>query len=209
MNKLQKIRDYQKLHGTIQTFSWLCNNVKFRLEKLKSKPIEFDYITLTEEDDKNYVPKTKNNIFIFGSVPYYDIGGGQRSAQLAKTFNKLGYQVFYIFAFDSSESKKFNLEIPCVMHKYINNVDINELSKYVKENDIAIFEAPYVGFKEYIEMFANAKASIVYENIDNWESHLGNNVFDADTLKLLLESASLLTGTALPLVDQLNNYIER
>ena len=65
MNKLQKIRDYQKLHGTIQTFSWLCNNVKFRLEKLKSKPIEFDYITLTEEDDKNYVPKTKNNIFIF------------------------------------------------------------------------------------------------------------------------------------------------
>ena len=209
MNKLQKIRDYQKLHGTIQTFSWLCNNVKFRLEKLKSKPIEFDYITLTEEDDKNYGPKTKNNIFIFGSVPYYDIGGGQRSAQLAKTFNKLGYQVFYIFAFDSSESKKFNLEIPCVMHKYINNVDINELSKYVKENDIAIFEAPYVGFKEYIEMFANAKASIVYENIDNWESHLGNNVFDADTLKLLLESASLLTGTALPLVDQLNNYIER
>ena len=44
-----------------------------------------------------------------------------------ETFNKLGYQVFYIFAFDSSESKMFKLEIPGVMHKYIKKVDIIEL----------------------------------------------------------------------------------
>ena len=209
MGKLQKIRDYQKLHGTGKTINWLVNNVKYRLHKLKSKPIEFDYQELSPEEKKYLIPKTKGNVFIFGTVPFYDIGGGQRSAWLARIFNKLGYQVFYLFAFDSSESKKFKLEIDCVMHKAIKNVTVQDIEEHVQENDIAIFEAPYKGFKDYVLMFKQKKAHIVYENIDNWESHLGNLVYDAETLKLILTNASLLTGTAIPLVEQLKVYLNR
>lgn len=209
MGKLEKIINYQKLHGTRQTASWLVNNVKFRLEKLKSKPIEYDYQSLLLEELNYMVPRDKGNVFIFGSVPYYDIGGGQRSAQLAKIFNRLGYQVFYIFAFDSSESKKFNLEIPCVMHKYIKNISSTQLEKYMSSEDIAIFEAPCSLFAEYVNLCVTKNVKIVYENIDNWESHLGNTVFDADTLKLMLESSSVLTGTAMPLVEQLQEYLVR
>ncbi len=209
MSKLQKIRDYQKLHGTGKTINWLYNNVKYRAMKLKSRPIEFDYEPLKEEEKDYVVPKTKGNVFIFGTVPFYDIGGGQRSAWLARIYNKLGYKVFYVFAFDSSEVKKFKLEITCVMHKSIQNVAVQDLEKYASKNDIAIFEAPYKEFKDYVLMLKNKEVKIVYENIDNWESHLGNQVFDADTLKLILENADLLTGTAIPLVEQLKVYLNR
>lgn len=209
MNKFKKIVDYQKLHGTKQTVNWLTNNVKYRINKLKSRPIEFDYMEIDENAKDSCILKNKGNVFIFGSVPFYDIGGGQRSAQLSKIFNKLGYQVFYIFAFDSSENKKFKLEITCVMHKYIKNINENDLKQYINENDIAIFEAPYKGFRDYIKILKDKKAKIVYENIDNWESSLGNNVFDADTLKDLLEQADLLTATALPLKEQVENYLDR
>lgn len=209
MSKIKKIINYQKLHGTKQTVSWLTNSVKYRLNKLKSKPVEFDYLELSEEDKKNVILKNKGNIFIFASVAYYDIGGGQRSAQFAKIFNKLGYNVFYIFAFDSSESKKFKLEIPCVLHKYIKNTSVEEIMNYANKDDIAIFEAPSALFKEYIAPLKEKDIKIVYENIDNWESNLGNNIFDADTLKEMIENASLLTATAKPLEEQLENYIDR
>lgn len=206
MSKIKKIRNYHKLHGTKQTINWLANNVKYRVQKTRSKPIEFDYL---KEENDDLILKTKGHIFIFGSVPYYDIGGGQRSAQLAKIFNKLGYEVFYVFAFDSSECKKFNLEIPCVMHKYINNLKTEEMAKYMGEKDIVIFEAPCSSFAPYIKLAQAKKTKIVYENIDNWESNLGNSVFDADTLKLLIENADLLTATAKPLLEQLKMYTNR
>ena len=209
MSKIKKIVNYQKLHGTKQTINWLSNNVKFRLKKIKSKPIEFDYLKINEQDKDEVIEKDKGNIFIFASVPYYDIGGGQRSAQFAKIFNKLGYKVFYIFAFDSSESKKLKMEIPCVLHKHINNINIEDLLKYVQENDIAIFEAPSLLFKEYILPLKEKKVKLIYENIDNWESNLGNMVFDADTLKLMLDNSDLLTATAQPLVEQLKEYLNR
>ncbi len=206
MGKLQKIRDYQKLHGTKKTVNWLYNNVKYRAQKLRSKPIEFDYDKTVLE---GCLEKTKGNVFIFGTVPFYDIGGGQRSAQMARIYNQLGYKVFYLFAFDSSETKKFKLDITCVMHKGIKNVKVEDLEQYVNKDDLVFFEAPYRGFKDYVLMFKEKGAKIIYENIDNWESHLGNQVFDADTLKLILENANLLTATAIPLVEQLKVYLKR
>lgn len=209
MSKIKKIVDYNKLHGPVQTTSWLFNNVKYRLSKLTAKPVEFELNSLNEEESKYLVAKTKGNIFIFATVAYYDVGGGQRSAQLAKIFNKLGYNVYYIFAFDSSDTKKVNIEIPCCMHKYIDNVSIESLENIITDNDIVIFEAPCTKFREYNNMFSQKGINIIYENIDNWESSLGNDVFDADTLKDILTSANLITATAKPLVEQLEIYLDR
>lgn len=79
------------------------------------------------------------------------------------------------------------------MHKNINNVNIDEIINNSKENDIAIFEASYQKFKAYIKPLKEKKVSIVYENIDNWESHLGNNIYDADTLKELILNAETIS----------------
>lgn len=209
MSKIKKIIDYNKLHGPIQTVSWLGNNVKYRISKLVTKPIEFELGDLTEEDKNYMVPKTKGNVFIFATVAFYDVGGGQRSAQLAKVYNKLGYNVYYIFAFDSSETKKVKIEIPVCMHKYIDNISVDTIEQKVTDNDIVIFEAPCTKFRDYLTMFQEKKVNIVYENIDNWESSLGNDVFDADTLKEMLESATMLTATAKQLVEQLEIYLDR
>lgn len=208
MSKLKKIVDYNKLHGPIKTTSWLVNNVKYRASKLASKPIEFER-EIISLNDESLLPKTKEKIFIFASVAYYDVGGGQRSAQLAKIFNKLGYSVYYIFAFDSSESKKIKMDIPCCMHMHIKNVNVSKIENLISFNDIAIFEAPCTKFKKYLKILRDKKAKIIYENIDNWESSLGNEVFDADTLKEMLEYSTILTATAKPLVDQLKSYLDR
>ena len=51
-------------------------------------------------------------VVIFASVPFYDVGGGQRSAQLAKTFNEMGYIVHYIYGFECSEEDIPEMFIP-------------------------------------------------------------------------------------------------
>lgn len=55
------------------------------------------------DDVWRFEVKNTQRVFIFASVPFYDVGGGQRSAQLARTFNSMGKQVYYIYAFPCSE----------------------------------------------------------------------------------------------------------
>ena len=92
----------------------------------------------------------KKNIFIFGTVPYFDVGGGQRSAQLAKVFNKMGYSIYYIYAYECTENNIPMISIPTVYHKYIENAKCEEISDYAKEGDIFIFEAPIKSFEKYL-----------------------------------------------------------
>ncbi len=60
--------------------------------------------------------KTLGDVYLFAMVPYYDIGGGQRSAQLAKTLNKMGYSVHYVYAYESSDSGARDPHLPTVRH---------------------------------------------------------------------------------------------
>ena len=52
------------------------------------------------------------------------------------------------------------------------------------------------------------KCKIVYENIDNWETSLGNLFFSRDTLKLMLNHADMIVSTAKKLVEQTEGYIK-
>lgn len=207
MGKLKTIINRYHQDGVIKATKWLSSCVRFKLLNTRDKKLDFANISL--DVSKSIIPKIKNNIYIFATVPYYDIGGGQRSAQLAKTFNKLGYNVHYLYAFSSSESKKFKMYIPTIKHLLIDNYDIKYFDEELSNDDIVIFEAPCHKFDEFIKSTLKIGAKIVYENIDNWESNLGNSIFNADTLKLLIENADLLTATAKPLLEQLKMYINR
>ena len=46
---------------------------------------------LPKKKNKTVIKKKEKNVYIFSIPSCYDIGGGQRPTQLAKTFNKNDY----------------------------------------------------------------------------------------------------------------------
>ena len=209
MNVLKKINNHVKEEGVINTINWLYNCLVFKIRRRKIKATDFKEIKMTDSEKKYVVKKDKPNIFIVASIPYYDIGGGQRCSQLAKTFNKMGFNVNYLYAFKSSESTIFNLLMPMSSHIFIDEKIIDNIKDKVQENDIMIFESPSIKFKEVLDFAIEKKCKIIYENIDNWETSLGSSVFNEEMLKKLLTESSLLVGTAKPLVEQLKNYLKK
>ena len=209
MSKIKKIQEHVKNYGVKETISWLYNCVLFKLKRRKIKSIDFDNIENSAEELKNGYLKVKPTVFIIASIPYYDIGGGQRCSQLAKTFNKMGYEVNYLYAFKSSESVRFNLQMPFSSHIYIDDKTVEKIADRVNENDLFIFESPSRRFEKILDLAIEKKCKIIYENIDNWETSLGSTVYDEEMLKRFLKEADLLVGTAKPLVEQLENYLKK
>ncbi len=209
---IRKIRSYHKQHGLGNTIFWLwnCFIAKMRVFKYRLRGIPangtYNAPTLSKYDRKNLVLNTRRKVFIFASVPYYDIGGGQRSSQLAKTFAKLGWPVYYIYGFSSNESMAFSLQMPMVMHQLADKLSPAALGKIIEKDDLAIFESPVDRFADFVNVIKCKEAKIVYENIDNWQSSLGENLFKEETIHKMIQSADLLVGTAKPLVAQLEDY---
>lgn len=210
---INKTINYYKQYGLKRTCGAVWYQVKIRLFKEKTyvdmydKYKNFDLNLLPKDD--NCIYKNTKNIFIFGTVPYFDVGGGQRSSQLAKIFNRMGYSVYYIYAYECAETNVPMVSIPATYHKHVKNADYDEVSDYAKEDDIFIFEAPIKTFEKYLGLAILKKCKIVYENIDNWETSLGNLFFNENTLKLMLNCADMIISTSKKLVEQTKKYVEK
>lgn len=217
MEKIQRVikktTNYYKQYGFKRTCGAVWYQVKIRLHKGKiyvdmyEKYKNFDLNLLPKDD--NCIYKNTKNVFIFGTVPYFDVGGGQRSSQFAKIFNRMGYSVYYIYAYECSETNIPMVSIPAAYHKYVKNADYDEVSEYAKEDDIFIFEAPIKTFEKYLGLAIFKKCKIVYENIDNWETSLGNFFFSENTLKLMLNYADMIISTSKKLVEQTEEYVKK
>ena len=204
--KLKKSFAYYKENGFKETLVKIYRYISFRI-KIKLAHNKNGVYRLSKKEEQIICRKTKT-IHIFMNIPYYDIGGGQRGAQLAKTFNKMGFKVNYIYLHDSSESQKHSVELPLAMHQKLNRIDINKYKEQITNRDIFIFEAPSKEFVPYLELAKRKKCKVVYENIDNWETTLGSGFFDRKIVNRFLKKADLLVGTSVPLVDQLNQYLK-
>ena len=209
MNKLKKLCNHVKEYGLIKTIKWVYKYVMLKINHLNIKNI--DFVSIENDNDSKEFGYLKElpNVFIVASIPYYDIGAGQRCSQLAKTFNKMGFNVNYLYAYKSSENTKFSIEMPMSSHIFIDDEIINNIKYKVNENDLFIFESPCNKFSKILDFAIEKKANIVYENIDNWETSLGNGVYDEKMLKKLLVKSSVIVGTAKPLVEQLNGYLKK
>lgn len=207
----KKVIMYYKCHGFRETIRIIIKKI-FKKDILKNKQLEkfknFD-LTYENKDNSNIILKSKKSIYIFGTVPYFDVGGGQRSSQLAKIFNKLGFAVYYIYAYECTEGNIPLMSMPLVMHQYIDNVDKKIIEERVNKDDIFIFEAPILKFKEFLNIAKNKSAKIIYENIDNWETSLGEMFFDEATLESMLQNADMITATAKKLVQQTEMYLKK
>lgn len=140
--------------------------------------------------------KLMRTVIIFASVPFYDVGGGQRSAQMAKTFNNLGYQVHYIYGFECNEENVPDMFIPTSTHNNIDDVNEEWFKSIITPDSIVIFEIPFMKFKPYFELSKKYNCYTVYEHIDNWDSSLGCLFYDEEIFKLFVEQTDLVTVTA-------------
>ena len=207
----KKFYEHKREMGTWKTLRWLVFAIKFRVLSCITRGkinIRGEGNIRRKIKDARLIKKEGRRVFIFATVPYYDIGGGQRSAQLAKTFNLLGYEVYYIFGADSSESRIYNMEIPTVRHLHIDVYRLEDFEETLKKDDMVILEFPDERFLPFVELAKTKKAKIVYENIDNWETSLGNGRFKKAVLEKILFMSDLLVGTARPLIKQLKEYMK-
>lgn len=206
-----KLREHRRELGNLGTVKWLLFAVRFRTLAFLTKGKIFlrgEGNIKREKDDARLIMKNGRRVFIFATVPYYDIGGGQRSAQLAKTFNRFGYEVFYAYAAESSESKIYTMEIPTVRHLNVLNYKIEDFAEQIRRGDIVILEFPHNAFLPFVDIAKKKGAKLVYENIDNWETSLGDMMFSRAALKEILKKSDVLVGTARPLVEQLKGYLK-
>ncbi len=212
---ISKVINHYRYHGLNGTWNAILYKVKLKLKLVKNN----SYITgfekyknfdlNDEEKNTDILYKNGKNVYIFATVPYFDVGGGQRSSQLSKIFNKMGFSVYYIYAYECSESNIPLISIPTTYHKYINNVNYEELEDTVKADDIFIFEAPIKMFDKYLALAKIKNAKVIYENIDNWETSLGSMFFNRDTLIMMLNNADMIIATAKKLVSQTEEYVAK
>lgn len=207
-----KIKEKIESIGYARTAKWTivaaARKVKHKIRPVPARLAYEGNLSDDSIDNDTMIAKDGRRVFIFSLIPYYDIGGGQRPAQLTKAFNKMGFSVYYIFGIHSSESKLFHIEIPTVMHRHIDGITATEFSKIIRKGDMVIFDFPYYKFTPFLDIANELEAKIIYENIDNWETSLGGEFFERTALKNMLRKSDILVGTAKPLVKQLSDYLE-
>jgi len=67
-------------------YQYIMRQINIRAVK-KTDYLEID---INAEEKKFLTSKKEPAVYILTGIPYYDIGGGQRASQLAKTFNQMG-----------------------------------------------------------------------------------------------------------------------
>lgn len=147
--------------------------------------------------------KRGKQVFIFAGVHYCDIGGGQRSSQLARILNDMGYSVYYIYhmvhyLFNGSADPIANGEAwcPAILHYHVDSFSIAALKSLLREDALLIFEIPSEKYLPYLEYAVENGIQVVYEHIDNWNSSLGEGFFQEPVFRRFLDEASLVTVTA-------------
>lgn len=203
-NIIFKIKEHIKRDGLMHTMHQSIQHVLIKAGLQRDR--KNDYFELK---NKSYENKYDQTVYMIASVPYYDVGGGQRCAQLAKTFKKMGYCIRYFYYQFTKEKKHEKISMPLDSHFVINKKSIAYIKKHAKKNDLFVFEAPNERFEPILDIAIEKECKIVYENIDNWETSLGNGFFSEAFLKKLLTSAHMLVGTAKPLVEQLEWYLKK
>ena len=140
-------------------------------------------------------------------MPFYDIGGGQRSAQLAKTLNKMGYSVHYIYAAEASDRGERVTDIPVIRHVALSDYSTKQLIADLMGEPVFIFEIPAPQFEPYLELASTIGAKVVYQHIGNWETSLGSTLCSEPTYRSFLLHADTVVATARPLQEKVLQFM--
>lgn len=155
-----------------------------------------------------YTKKTKR-VILFAAVPFFDVGGGQRSAQLARAYHSMGYQVYYIYGFPCTEDNIPDMFIPANEHRLLDEIHAGWFTSIADSQTMVIFEIPYRKFEPYLDLANQAGCMTVYEHIDNWESSLGCLFYEAEVFQRFLQKVDLITVTAKKLGEKIKEQCSR
>lgn len=173
-------------------------NVKVQLEQLQNWDRMLPQANIAANPD--FALKREKQVFIFAGVPFYDIGGGQRSAQLARILNSMGYAVYYIhyFAADgvADPYANGNESCPAIIHTNVDAFSVADMKKILRKNAVFIFEIPAIKYKPFFDYANSHGIPTVYEHIDNWDTSLGAGFYEEALFRQFVEEASLVTVTA-------------
>lgn len=196
-----------KLNGIKDLIYVTTRYLKSNMTQKAKKKLDYFELVVSEKEKQFVVPKTGRTVYIVTASSYYDTGGGQRGAQLARAFNRMGYKAKFLYVYISSDPQKGDYRFPLETHRFIDESTIQFVKDNATAKDLFIFESPLQAFEPIIDIAVECGSKIVYENIDNWETSLGKNIFSSKILIELLTHADVLVGTAKPLVTQLNDYL--
>lgn len=173
-----------------------------RFDHLRSELVEVKRAL----DDLNPAMKAGRRIFVFTGVPFDDIGGGQRAAQLTRVLLERGERVTYVYAYRKWEGgvpveSTFTTE--GLNHLFLDRVSSQDIVAEISSNDVAIFEMPHKGFMPYFERFGAVGGRRVFELIDAWDSSLGGDWFDEAVMSKYIAESEIVVGTAKVLRDKL------
>ncbi|MHC1794614.1 glycosyltransferase [Escherichia coli] len=173
--------------------------------------VEYSYIQNTNELVSDRASTTNNigdDVVIISGVPFDDVGGGQRSAQLARAAIKGGRKVIYLYIY-----KKFDFEKGChqdsdvsiqgIEHLYINSLDAATLMGKISSATTLIIEHPHPAALPFFEVFNKRGLKTIFELIDDWETSLGGDWFDIDIYQRFITESTIVVGTAKVLVEKL------
>ncbi len=157
---------------------------------------------------------TQHNIFleqmliIITGLPFDDIGGGQRAAQLARCALKTGKKVIFIYIykkFDFSLNKYVDSHIDNnqLEHYQIDDISCYEVLSKVSENTTLLIELPHPKAIRYLELFQARGIRVIFELIDDWESSLGGDWFDIVFYKQFVNQTNFVVGTSKFLTEKL------
>ena len=169
-------------------------------------------LSLIDSFDINAAPtiwSRAEELVIITGVPYDDIGGGQRAAQLARCALKSGRRVKYIYIFKKYDFElqhhvESDVNIYGLEHLHIDATSPIDLLAKVSSDATLIVEFPHPAVVEYIKLFKIRGLRTVFELIDDWETSLGAGWFDQKVYKEIVSISGCVVGTAKVLVEQLN-----
>lgn len=147
-------------------------------------------------------------VLIFAIVPFDDVGGGQRAAQIARVLATAGFRVVYVYAF-----KRYDFElqrhvdsvvnVPRLTHVFLDDITPDRFLADIRAPATAIFEAPVDRMLPWLSACKALGFRTVFELIDAWDTSLGGSWFKSKIYQQFIDDSDLVVGTAKVLVEEL------
>lgn len=188
------------------------------LQSLKVPPHQTGKICKPAEV-QNYVSKVQpkfteksvllhDELVVLTGVPYDDIGGGQRGAQLTRKALKSGRKVFYIYVYEKFDfelgvSVPSNITIQNLLHSHVDSIEAEELLSMLSSNATILIEHPHPKLLPFLKLANIRGLKTVFDLIDDWETSLGGDWFNLDIYNEFITTSKISVGSAKVLVEKL------
>ena len=221
LNKIKRIPYYtHKSVGLIKNrgFSGFAKALSNKITR-SDQPVSTSYVQPPAQQDTFIAIQNVSNfstallgdeLVIITGVPFDDVGGGQRAAQLARCALKTGRNVVYVyiyqkFDFETNRHVESNINIQGLTHLHIEKTSPTQLLQCITSRATVIFEFPHPAAINYLRLFNARGIRTVFELIDDWETSLGGDWFNIEVYRQFVAEAQHVVGTAKLLVNRLEN----